>query len=308
MNNTEVFITARKCSYDPMQDLIDVTYDNDKHSAYLQVPHRLIWFATYCAEKGFTGFVDDGDVKYIPELALMQATASVFINGTMVGRSSAGCAITAGDYESINNAIQTAATRAKGRALANAGFGTPPTMDGGNAAEDGNNYPCDGGIPFQYPQMVVSNGQVVQNPVMPPVNPMPYAGNPAPAPNPAPTQAPPASSFPFGQQQMQMPQPAPQQQPPMTYLQQPAPQSPMTAPVQRQAPVQQPIGVAGMTLEQAKAFVIPSGKMKGKVMGELDIDMVKWYAEKCKAINNPNLIVAAKLVLEEKARMLQMIP
>ena len=52
MNNTEVFITARKCSYDPMQDLIDVTYDNDKHSAYLQVPHRLIWFATYCAENG----------------------------------------------------------------------------------------------------------------------------------------------------------------------------------------------------------------------------------------------------------------
>ena len=92
MNNNEVFINARKCSYDPMQDLIDVTYDNDKHSAYLQVPHRLIWFATYCAEKGFTGFVDDGDVKYIPELALMQATASVFINGTMVGRSSAGCA------------------------------------------------------------------------------------------------------------------------------------------------------------------------------------------------------------------------
>lgn len=144
MNNNEVFINARKCSYDPMQDLIDVTYDNDKHSAYLQVPHRLIWFATYCAEKGFTGFVDDGDVKYIPELALIQATASVFINGTMVGRSSAGCAITAGDYESINNAIQTAATRAKGRALANAGFGTPPTMEGGNPAEDGNNYPCDG--------------------------------------------------------------------------------------------------------------------------------------------------------------------
>ena len=47
MNNNEVFINARKCSYDPMQDLIDVTYDNDKHSAYLQVPHRLIWFATY---------------------------------------------------------------------------------------------------------------------------------------------------------------------------------------------------------------------------------------------------------------------
>lgn len=280
MNNNEVFINARKCSYDPMQDLIDVTYDNDKHSAYLQVPHRLIWFATYCAEKGFTGFVDDGDVKYIPELALMQATASVFINGTMVGRSSAGCAITAGDYESINNAIQTAATRAKGRALANAGFGTPPTMEGGNPAEDGNNYPCDGGIPFQYPQMVVNNGQVVQNPVMPPVNPMPYAGNSAPAPNPTSTQAPPASSFPFGQQQMQMPQSAPQQ----------------------------PIGVAGMTLEQAKAFVIPSGRMKGKTMGELDIDTVKWYAEKCKSVNNPNLIVAAKLVLEDSARKLQMIP
>lgn len=302
MNNNEVFINARKCSYDPMQDLIDVTYDNDKHSAYLQVPHRLIWFATYCAEKGFTGFVDDGDVKYIPELALMQATASVFINGTMVGRSSAGCAITAGDYESINNAIQTAATRAKGRALANAGFGTPPTMEGGNPAEDGNNYPCDGGIPFQYPQMVVNNGQVVQNPVMPPVNPMPYAGNSAPAPNPTSTQAPPASSFPFGQQQMQMPQSAPQQ-PAMTYPQQP----PMAA-RQQQAPVQQPIGVAGMTLEQAKAFVIPSGRMKGKTMGELDIDTVKWYAEKCKSVNNPNLIVAAKLVLENSARKLQMIP
>ena len=77
---------------------------------------------------------------------------------------------------------------------------------------------------------------------------------------------------------------------------------------QQQAPVQQPIGVAGMTLEQAKAFVIPSGRMKGKTMGELDIDTVKWYAEKCKSVNNPNMIVAAKLVLEDSARKLQMIP
>ena len=48
--------------------------------------------------------------------------------------------------------------------------------------------------------------------------------------------------------------------------------------------------------------------MKGKTMGELDIDTVKWYAEKCKSVNNPNLIVAAKLVLEYSARKLQMIP
>ena len=302
MNNNEVFINARKCSYDPMQDLIDVTYDNDKHSAYLQVPHRLIWFATYCAEKGFTGFVDDGDVKYIPELALMQATASVFINGTMVGRSSAGCAITAGDYESINNAIQTAATRAKGRALANAGFGTPPTMEGGNPAEDGNNYPCDGGIPFQYPQMVVNNGQVVQNPVMPPRQPDAVCRKLCTR-----TQSDSHSGSACFVLPLRTAADADAsvcpQQPAMTYPQQP----PMAA-RQQQAPVQQPIGVAGMTLEQAKAFVIPSGRMKGKTMGELDIDTVKWYAEKCKSVNNPNLIVAAKLVLEDSAQKLQMIP
>lgn len=257
------FYKLRRCAYDPTADLITVKYDDsDKLALYLQVPHRIIWFQQYCVENGICGVIDDGDVTFIPELSLVKAVATVLMDGVVVGRSAAGCVVNVGDRESINNAVQTAATRAKGRALANAGFGTPAGQ--GNPGETGDMYPCDAGMPFKtYPQMVVSGGQVTQQPV--------YGAN----------------LYGGGY-------PQPQPQPAVSMNEAQFRQSYPAAPVPQQVPVNQM--PAAMTLEQAQNYEVPSGRQAGKRLCELDASTVEYYATKSTSRRYPEFTQAAKIV------------
>lgn len=267
---TDSFNKLRRCAYDPTADLITVKYDDSgKEAFYLQVPHRIIWFHQYCTENGLHGVIDDGDVTYIPELGLVKAVATVLMDNVVVGRSAAGCVVNVNDMESVNNAVQTAATRAKGRALANAGFGTPAGQ--GNPGESGDMYPCDAGMPFQtYPQMVVSGGQVVQPPVYG-IN--QYGGGYAPV-----SLQPQVNPNEVRYQQSYSTAPAPK----------PAPSKP--------TPVNQMPMQPGMTLEQAQNFVVPSGRQAGKRLCELDASTVEYYATKSASKRYPEFIQAAKIV------------
>ena len=130
--------SIRACSYNASANMIEVSYE-DKKELYLEVKYRVLWFLTYCQEHGLTGLIDDSDVRYLPDAQMLVATTVIYIDGAVVGKSTAGIPYAAGDQI---RAVQMAATAAKGRALANAGFGTVSY-----SSEDGD-IPCDAGIPF----------------------------------------------------------------------------------------------------------------------------------------------------------------
>lgn len=134
---------SRKCNYDPTVDMISIKKqigDREREEKYLEVKYRVQWFNIFCEENGIQGVIDDADVCYIPETKTYKATASVFMDGALAGKSSAG--VFADTPDRLNVAIQTAATFAKGRALANAGFGTANC----SSAEEGASEQCDAGI------------------------------------------------------------------------------------------------------------------------------------------------------------------
>lgn len=146
----------RQCGFDPMASMITITYEEqNKNELYLEVKSRQQWFLQYCEENSIDGVIDDSDICYIPEAAMWVATASVFMNGALAGKSSAG--VSATDPAKAHIAVQTACTFAKGRALAACGFNT---FGASYTPEDGDAFPCDGGI-------VISGGQVIRDPFNP---------------------------------------------------------------------------------------------------------------------------------------------
>lgn len=156
--DTQLFTSLRKCeTYNPANNMIPVEYtDSGRTELYLEVKYRLLWFQEYCAEKNISGFVDDSDVVFLPEARMFKATASVFMDDKLVGKSAAGVFFSSEDQASARAAIQTAATYAKGRALANAGFGTVNCQP----TEEGDRFPCDAG-------MTITDGKIVSNPQNP---------------------------------------------------------------------------------------------------------------------------------------------
>ena len=117
---------ARNCvGYDPAEDLIEVTYDGqEEKELFLKVQSRMLWFHQYLGEHKAFGTVDDSEVAYLPNAKLLLVKAAVRINGETVGRACAGEYYDASIGAQDPTICQTIATQAKGRALANAGFGT----------------------------------------------------------------------------------------------------------------------------------------------------------------------------------------
>lgn len=122
---------ARKCmGYDPAGDLIEVQYEGQEgKELFLKVQNRMLWFHQYLTERKATGVIDDSNVTYLPEAKLLLVKATVTINGKTVGKACAGEFYDATIGAQDPTICQTVATQAKGRGLANAGFGTADCVE-----------------------------------------------------------------------------------------------------------------------------------------------------------------------------------
>ena len=150
--------SIRQCSFDPAKHMSSYQYkEGSPFELYLDVKYRVLWFNIYCAENELVGVIDDSDAVFDPIAKMVIAKASIFINDKLVAKSMSSKPydpnkpFDPNDPATSTVAFQTAATQAKGRALANAGFGT---VNG--QLEDGDPIPCDAGIKH--------DGSVVYNP------------------------------------------------------------------------------------------------------------------------------------------------
>ncbi len=262
--------TIRACSYNPASDIIELTVSDSskKPDLYLEVKNRLRWFHQYLRDRNTTGYVDDSEVRYDPAAKMLFATARVFIEGVLAGVSSASR-----PYDPDEPALYTqqpiarVCTAAKGRALANAGFGITAS-----ALEDGKNTPCDAGI-----QVVHENGEDQVVPLYQKTGP---AG-----------------------MESRLPVMPPEETPEPTQTEElTAPAAPA-----KEAPESIGPDVPGrMGYQAAKALVLPFGSLKGKTMAEamnLDPSLVEFYAsERFKGKDKYPQINEAALVMVTAAK------
>lgn len=233
----------RKCrDFHPEEHFIKVSFqDSNRESYYLEVKWRTFWFLAYCEENGLRGRIEEHPVEILPGTNLVQAVCSVYIDGDLVGKGVGGTILRDNMY-----AVQQAATIAKGRALANAGFGTVFSSASTNES-GGQEIPCDGGLRVDEvtadffvrsrndPHNSMDDGEA-SDPTEADVAPAPVQTTPAPAPAPA------------------QPAPAPVQFP--KYQPQFA-----AAPQTDDKP---------MTFEEARDFVVNiNHEYKGKTLGEV---------------------------------------
>lgn len=130
--------------FEPKEKLTQIVGMNGELQSYLEVKYRIEWFNQYCAENDIKGVIDESDIKYLEQVKMFVATCKIYMDDKLVATGIGGKMVD-GDITSMNMIIQSAATIAKGRALANCGFGT--AMCANN--ESGENHdilPCDAGI------------------------------------------------------------------------------------------------------------------------------------------------------------------
>ena len=113
----------RKCSFRPEEHFINLEIDGQKKPRYyLTVDWRLFWLQLWCQENGMEYCVEEQPVAILPGTTWIQTVCTILIDGKIAGQGIGGINLNGpkgGEY-----AIQSCATIAKGRALANAGFGS----------------------------------------------------------------------------------------------------------------------------------------------------------------------------------------
>lgn len=151
----------RRCSYNPADDAYVADLDGFRGEANnkavnLYVNGRVKWFLTYCEENGIKGRIEESDVAILPEFPrLMMVTSRIYMNDELVADGIAGAIINPED-PNCAVVVQSCATKAKGRALANAGFNL-------NGIEDASDLVApDTGV--RLPTYMISGGQIVANP------------------------------------------------------------------------------------------------------------------------------------------------
>lgn len=133
---------VRQCSsYDPSLNLEKIPgyKEGDPEQDYLGVQQRKIWYLLWCQENGCEPCIQVSRVSMVGEF--LQVSAQVLIDGKVVGQDIAG--IPTRSASGDPRIIQTLATQATGRALADAGFGT---LYCNKRSEIGDELPCDGGV------------------------------------------------------------------------------------------------------------------------------------------------------------------
>lgn len=137
-------VPTRQCdSYDPAPMMKVFRYEDGNCELYLEVKYRVDWFLHWCKENGVEGKIIESKIDFLPDVKMLLATCSVYMDEKLAAESTTGVQITENPADT-NIAVQTAFTRAKGRALADLGFGTV----NGNTGENGDNLPPDSGIPL----------------------------------------------------------------------------------------------------------------------------------------------------------------
>jgi len=252
----------RKCSFEPKDHLINLESDpGRKPRLYLTVEWRVYWFQTWCQENGKAYLIEERPVEIVPGTGFIQSCCTVYIDGEAAGHGIGGINLNGskgGDY-----CIQSCATIAKGRALANAGFGS--VFSSALDSENGADIPCDGGMGTDF--FVFTPQQLG-----------PASGNPITGG----FQNPPAAFQPAVPEQSQMnPLPALTEQP------------------SRKATVIPGTGAAPTTREEALQYIVPmKGEWFGRPLGEVLAKSPKdvhFYA----SCRHADLRAAAKLVLNK---------
>ena len=272
------FDQLRKCSFRPQDHLILVRFEgNQEQALYLEVKWRLIWLQTYCEELNLSYAVIEEEPKQIGND--ITSVCKVLINDKLVGQGTGGMRA-----DSLY-AIQQAATIAKGRALANAGFGG--VFAGASVSENGGlgEIPCDSGMRTSEIFRPIDLNSPAQNEEFPfKMDPAPEKQSPAKKTterksrrNTAHTETPAPT----------VNQPEPQPQPV-----QPAPQAQPTTQTQTKFE---------FTEETARDFVVlVQGKWKNKTIGEVYAEnpsSVQYFADKGRY---PDLKAAAQAYLNFK--------
>ena len=187
-------LRMRECSFRPEDHLIEIDF-NGKKALYLEVKWREVWFHIWCDEHQIGEL--DREIKEmgateLPGLNYIQCEAKVIVQGKEIGSGFGGFNMNLADRD---YAVQQAHTIAKGRALANAGFGT--VFSTGMANENGTReIPADGGISLSDMYVIrdPSNPMIVQTVAEPQKEPVgntkAEAASPAPQSKKAPEQEP----------------------------------------------------------------------------------------------------------------------
>lgn len=135
----DVYVGPRACKgYNPIEHLIDIpNITTGEMGKYLLVPDRVTWFNAYCQENGIDGVIDDSqiEVHFEANRNLVVAVCVIYMNGKEIAKSVGSGVFHDGDDIIFRKAVECAATSAKGRALANAGFGS--NMSTGDEPEQG---------------------------------------------------------------------------------------------------------------------------------------------------------------------------
>lgn len=265
----------RQCSFDPKAHLINLENDPEKKPRlYLTVEWRVYWFQLWCQENEKRFLIEEHPAEPIQGTSFLQSRCTVFIDGEPAGIGVGGFNLNGS--KPVDYCVQTCLTIAKGRALANAGFGS--VFSSALEGENGADVPCDAGMGTNFfvfpPQSIGPSGG----------NPM--TGNLNATPNPSPsTQA--VSSM--ANEAFVLP--------PSKFG--PAFTEP-TPPVRKATEIPETAN-APKTRDEALKFVVPlKGAWEGHALSEVmakDPGSVKYYATKSR---NADLKKAAQLVLEKE--------
>lgn len=309
---------TRKCSYDPTKHLVQ-TMGAHGPEMYLPGKARVEWFNTWCEEKGVFGVIDDSEYKFYPEVPVpgcpvfFTATCTIYMDDKVAAKSQAGAPINFVSMPDYYNGMKTLATVAKKRALENCGF-----CGWGSNADEESEYER-----LLNPGMAVQNDQTV-----PPAAPLQQA-EPLPAPQ---VDFTPPASHAVPKPVVEPPAPvmqAPEQIPVQPVVSAPVMEAPpvMAAPVVE--PPQMPVSEAPAeeapkpkrrtnaeskpvdapqegnpfrTVEEAMAYIIPSGEFQGKTIMQMKAEspmLFSMCAEgKMRAAAWKPAVYAAKMIVD----------
>lgn len=122
-------LQVRPCNtFDPIPAMQVTEYsDRPGYGDITMKPEgKALWFNAWLAQNNLQGKIMTevaGFQQITPEILLVYAKATVIIGGDVIAEDVAGRAVMVTDLYNLDNAIQIAASVAKGRALSNAGFG-----------------------------------------------------------------------------------------------------------------------------------------------------------------------------------------
>lgn len=261
--------------FEPMKCARIIQNEGQEDQLYLDVKYRKLWFRLAHP----LGKIVSRIINFAENMAIVEARIYLDKNDPEDQYISNSYAqkYRSEDPKFGDKFLEVAETAAVGRALADAGFG----VQFADVGEENDPNQVDAGIPVSnaIPQPEMPNMQGVSIPPQPVNGGMPASNN-------------------YYQQSS-----VPQQQIPNTMQPQwpNAPQAQKTpAPLDASLPVEEL--VRQMSYEQATKVVIPTGKYKGKTMGQIAIDSpgsVQWYA--CSYTGANHLLPAAARKIMEQA-------